>query len=60
VPAQARLDASGRMEGVYGKVENADIVISRFKWVRADFIQAIIDGNEHWKDRDLIRNRLCE
>ncbi len=60
VPAQAKLDTSGRMEGVYGKVENSDIVIGRFKWVRSDFIQAIIDGNEHWKDRDLIRNRLCE
>ncbi|TLX16736.1 RNA ligase family protein [Rhizobium sp. MHM7A] len=60
VPAQAKLDGSGRMEGVYGKIEDAARVTGRFKWVREDFIQAIIDGNEHWKDRDLIRNGLCE
>jgi hypothetical protein len=59
VLSQSKLDVSGQMEGVYGKIEDADFVIGRFKWVRADFIQAIIDGNEHWKDRDLIRNHLC-
>jgi hypothetical protein len=59
IPGKGQLDVSGRMEGVYGKIENAERVTRRFKWVRADFIQAIIDGKEHWKDRPIIKNCLC-
>jgi len=58
VPAQDHLDVSGQMEGVYGKIEDAEKVTRRFKWVRADFIQGIIDGGRHWKDRPPVSNLL--
>ena len=56
--SSAGIDTSGRMEGVYGKVEEADTVTARFKWIRSDFIQSIIDGKTHWKDRPIVRNCL--
>lgn len=58
VPQQGHLDVSGVMEGVYGKIEDANTVTGRFKWIRADFIQGIIDGDRHWKSRPLVQNLL--
>lgn len=42
-------DTSGRMEGVYGKVETGDEVVGRFKWIREDFVRRIVGGGIHWK-----------
>jgi hypothetical protein len=58
VPSQENLDSSGVMEGVYGKIEDAETVTGRFKWIRADFIQGIVESNQHWKDRPLVQNQL--
>ena len=38
-------------EGLYLKVEKKGEVIGRYKLVRDEFIQKIIDDNIHWKDR---------
>lgn len=38
-------------EGLYLKVEKEDEVVGRYKLVREEFIQKIIDDNVHWKDR---------
>lgn len=48
------------MEGVYGKVENDDIVTGRFKWIRPEFIRAIIDRGQHWRAAVIRKNRLAD
>jgi hypothetical protein len=45
------------MEGLYIKVEEDGIVKDRFKFVRSDFLQIMIDEG-HWLDRPLIPNRV--
>ena len=60
IPFQANLDTSGRMEGVYGKIEDECTVIGRFKWVRADFIQSIVDGGQHWKAQPHVNNLIAQ
>lgn len=54
------LDLSGKMEGVYGKIEEEDRVVARFKWIRRDFVRSIVDGGSHWKDRRLVPNLLAD
>lgn len=54
------LDLSGTMEGVYGKIEEEDRVVARFKWIRHDFVQSIVDGGSHWKDRRLVPNLIAD
>jgi RNA ligase len=51
-------DPSGLMEGLYIKVEEGDFVQNRYKWVRSDFLQTIIDSESHWMNRPLIPNQL--
>lgn len=51
-----RLDGTDLAEGVYGKVEENGEVVLRFKWVRPDFVSAIVDGGRHWKDMPLVPN----
>ncbi|TCS93797.1 RNA ligase family protein [Hazenella coriacea] len=51
-------DLSGQMEGLYIKVEEEDIVKERYKLVRKDFIQTIIESQSHWMNRPLIPNQL--
>jgi hypothetical protein len=48
------------MEGVYGKVEDDDFVTGRFKWIRPEFIQSIIDRGQHWKAAGLRKNRIAD
>lgn len=38
-------------EGLYLKVEKDDEVVGRYKLVRDEFIQKIIDDNVHWRSR---------
>lgn len=52
------VDYSGRMEGIYGKIEENGVVVGRFKYVREDFIRMIVDSGSHWKDRPMMKNRL--
>lgn len=46
-------------EGLYIKIEDADQVLGRFKWVRPGFLQTILDNATHWSARPIIRNRLA-
>ncbi|MFG6082829.1 RNA ligase family protein [Paracoccus litorisediminis] len=47
-------------EGIYVKVENAQQVLARFKFVRPGFIQTILESGQHWSARPIIRNRLVD
>lgn len=49
---------NGLMEGLYIKWEEDGIVKDRYKFVRPDFTQTIIDGGQHHLDRPIIHNRL--
>jgi hypothetical protein len=59
-PAQAlrETDPSGLMEGLYIKVEEDGAVTGRYKFVRAGFLQTVLDSGSHWMDRPLLPNRL--
>jgi hypothetical protein len=60
-PTQAlsETDPSGLMEGLYIKVEANGVVTERYKFVRAGFLQTVIDSGSHWMNRPLLPNRLC-
>jgi RNA ligase len=60
-PAKARTEteASDLAEGLYLKHENDAHVIGRYKFVRADFLQAILDSGSHWAERPIIQNQLA-
>lgn len=53
-------DSSGLMEGLYIKREQDGVVNGRYKYVRNDFLQTILDSNSHWMERPLLPNRLRE
>src|SRR5690606_27089198 len=40
-------DKSDFAEGLYLKVEEGDETTGRLKWVRRDFVQAILDSDKH-------------
>ncbi|WP_305988635.1 RNA ligase family protein [Roseibium sp. MMSF_3544] len=46
-------------EGLYVKSEDEDYVLDRFKFVRADFVQAITDSDGHWQSRPILPNQLA-
>lgn len=48
------------MEGLYLKVEEQGRVVERYKWVRPEFLQAILDSGEHWADRPIEPNQLAD
>ena len=52
-------DKSDLAEGLYVKVENEREVLGRFKWVRPDFVQTILDSGSHHSTRPLIPNGLA-
>jgi hypothetical protein len=52
-------DPSDLMEGLYVKVEEGGRVVGRYKWVRADFLTAVVDSGTHWLRRPIIPNRLA-
>lgn len=56
--ALAETDQSGLMEGLYIKVEEDGQVQKRYKYVRATFLQTVLNSNSHWLDRPIIPNGL--
>ena len=57
--AWKQTDKSVLSEGLYVKVENEREVLGRFKWVRPDFVQTILDSGSHHSTRPLIPNGLA-
>lgn len=61
-------DLSELMEGIYIKVEgepaaagepaSGDFVLNRCKYVRASFLNTILDSNTHWMNRPVLPNLL--
>lgn len=51
-------DPSDRMEGLYIKWEEGGQVLGRYKWIRPNFVQAILESGTHWKARPIIPNQL--
>lgn len=51
-------DPSMTMEGLYIKVEEGGIVTERYKYVRASFLQRLLESNSHWQQRPIIPNQL--
>ena len=47
------------MEGLYIKVEEGGRITARMKFVRASFLQCILESETHWLDRPIIPNRLA-
>jgi len=47
-------------EGLYIKMESGRQVTGRFKYVRADFHQAIMAAEGHWHDRPILPNGLMD
>lgn len=61
-PEQAIKDTekSQLSEGLYIKQEKDGKVIGRYKYVRYDFVQTIIESGTHWADRPILPNMLDE
>ncbi|MFI5842018.1 RNA ligase family protein [Catenuloplanes sp. NPDC051500] len=57
--AVAETDPGDDMEGLYIKDEADGRVVGRYKWVRAGFLQAVLDSGSHWADRTIVPNRLA-
>lgn len=53
------IDTSDLDEGFYYKDELEEKVIGRYKWVRNNFTQIIIDSGTHWLDRPILPNQLA-
>jgi hypothetical protein len=58
--AAAETDPGDDMEGLYIKHEEDGRVAGRYKWVRAGFLQAVLDSGSHWADRTIVPNRLAD
>ncbi|RIX78918.1 RNA ligase family protein [Acidovorax cavernicola] len=52
-------DLSDLAEGLYLKTESGDQVTGRYKWVRPDFVQTILDSGSHHSRRPVLPNRLA-
>ena len=57
--AWKQTDQSMLSEGLYVKIENDRDVLGRYKWVRPDFVQTILDSGSHHSTRPLIPNGLA-
>ena len=55
-----QIEDSDLAEGLYLKLEDADHVQDRYKYVRADFLQAIEAADGHWQDRPILPNTLAD
>lgn len=51
-------ETSGLMEGLYIKQEDDLTVINRYKYIRYDFLQKILDSGTHLRDRIPITNMV--
>ncbi|MDP4177111.1 MAG: RNA ligase family protein [Bacillota bacterium] len=56
--AKKQTDCTDLMEGIYIKVEDDNYVINRMKYVRASFLNTILDSETHWANRPIIPNKL--
>jgi hypothetical protein len=52
-------DLSRKMEGLYIKVKDQGRVCERYKFVRATFLQTVMDSGDHWAARPLLPNQLA-
>ena len=57
--AWRQTDKSTLAEGLYIKIEDGEQVLGRYKWVRPDFVQTILDSGSHHSTRPLIPNGLA-
>lgn len=55
----AQADKSDLAEGLYIKVEQDGVVTARYKWVRSDFVQAILDSKMHHSQQPYVPNQLA-
>ncbi len=56
----SQADKSDLAEGLYIKVEDEGVITARYKWVRSDFVQAILDSNMHHSQQPFIPNQLAQ
>lgn len=52
-------DLSDLAEGLYLKTESRGEVTGRYKWVRPDFVQTILDSGSHHSRRPVLPNQLA-
>ena len=52
-------DKSDRSEGLYLKIEDDEKVLERYKLVRHDFVQTILDSGSHHARRPVLPNQLA-
>ncbi|MDP9915250.1 hypothetical protein J2W24_000885 [Variovorax boronicumulans] len=52
-------DLSNLAEGLYLKTESGGQVTGRYKWVRPDFVQTILDSGSHHSRRPVLPNQLA-
>ncbi|MCY1230061.1 RNA ligase [compost metagenome] len=52
-------DLSDLAEGLYLKAESGGQVTGRYKWVRPDFVQTILDSGSHHSRRPVLPNQLA-
>jgi ATP-dependent RNA circularization protein (DNA/RNA ligase family) len=55
---QMQTDSSDLAEGLYIKVEEDGRVVGRYKFIRASFLQSVLDSGSHWMDRPILPNQL--
>ena len=57
--AWKQCDKSDLSEGLYIKVEAGGRTVARYKWVRRDFVQAILDSDKHHSEQPYVPNLLA-
>lgn len=57
--AWKQCDKSDLSEGLYLKVEADGQTLGRYKWVRADFVQAILAADKHHSEQPYVPNQLA-
>ncbi|WP_116791856.1 RNA ligase family protein [Achromobacter dolens] len=57
--AWRQCDKSDLSEGLYIKVEADGRTLGRYKWVRADFVQAILAADKHHSEQPYVPNLLA-
>jgi hypothetical protein len=55
----SQADKSDLAEGLYIKAEEDGVVTGRYKWVRSDFVQAILDSKMHHSQQPFVPNQLA-
>lgn len=56
--AWKQTDGSDLAEGLYIKVEEDGQTVARYKFVRSDFVQTILDSGSHHSERPIVANGL--